>query len=85
MAMTIGGLITYAFNFAILRPIYLEELNQYGLTEKYFFLDLNADLMREDLAQMGIAIDAKHFNIQEAEKRLEEQEHIAEAKKESTK
>lgn len=27
MAMTIGGLITYAFNFAILRPIYLEELN----------------------------------------------------------
>jgi len=35
-----------------------------GLAEKYFFLDLNADMMKEDLKQMGIRIDAKHFNYE---------------------
>ena len=49
LAMGLGGFVTYVFNYFVLRPIYLEELNQFGLTEKYFFLDLNADLMREDL------------------------------------
>ena len=34
-----------------------------GLADKYFFLDLNADMMREDLKQMGIDIDAKYFDL----------------------
>ena len=55
-ALALGGLITYGFNLAILRPIYREELNSFGLAEKYFFLDLNADLMRQDLEGMGISI-----------------------------
>lgn len=45
-----------------------------GLADKYFFLDLNADLMKDDLAQMGIKIDAKHFDLEKTEKRLMEQE-----------
>jgi hypothetical protein len=80
MAMLLGGLTTYIFNLAVLRPIYLDELHQYGLGEKYFFLDLNADMMREDLAQMGIAIDAKHFDMAETERRVQEQEAKSEAK-----
>lgn len=70
MALGVGGLITYAFNMLVLRPIYLEELNQYGLSEKYFFLDLNADMMRQDLEGMGITIDAKHFDMEKTEERL---------------
>jgi hypothetical protein len=37
-----------------------------GLTKKYFELDLNADMMREDLSQLGIKINARHFNMEEA-------------------
>lgn len=66
-ALALGGLITYGFNLAILRPIYLEELNSFGLAEKYFFLDLNADMMRQDLEQMGISIEAKHFDMEKTE------------------
>jgi hypothetical protein len=80
MAMFLGGLTTYIFNLAVLRPIYLDELHQYGLGEKYFFLDLNADMMRDDLAQMGISIDAKHFDMAETERRVQEQEAKSEAK-----
>lgn len=74
LAMTVGGLVSYVFNLFVLRPIYLEELHQYGLSEKYFFLDLNADMMREDLKGMGISIDAKHFDMEQTERRLAEQE-----------
>lgn len=63
-AMALGGLITYGFNMAFFRPIYLQELEDFKLYERYFFLDLNADLMREDLEQMGISVAAKHFNME---------------------
>lgn len=33
--------------------------------DKYFELDLNADMMREDLAKMGIRIKAAHFDLAE--------------------
>jgi hypothetical protein len=32
--------------------------------------------MREDLAQMGISIDAKHFDMEKTEQRLLEQQEI---------
>ncbi len=63
VAMMLGGAITYFMNLFVLRPIYLNELQEYKLTDKYFYLDLNADMMREDLKQMGIHIDAKHFDM----------------------
>jgi hypothetical protein len=37
------------------------------LADKYFFLDLNADMMRKDLADMGISIEAKHFDMEKTE------------------
>lgn len=64
LAMALGGVLTYAMNLAVLRPLYLNELNEYKLAEKYFYLDLNADMMREDLKQMGLNIEAKHFNME---------------------
>lgn len=60
----IGGGLSYLFNMAILRPIYLNDLEQMGLTEKYFFLDLNADMMKDDLEQIGFKIEAKHFDLE---------------------
>ena len=62
-AIGIGGALAYLFNLAVLRPIYLNDIQEMGLVEKYFFLDLNADLMKEDLEQFGFKIDAKHFDM----------------------
>lgn len=72
-AIAVGGLTTYIFNLFILRPIYLHDLEQMGLAEKYFFLDLNADMMKEDLEQLGFKINAKFFNLENTEQRLTEQ------------
>ena len=44
-----------------------------GLVEKYFFLDLNADLMKDDLEKYGFKIDAKHFDLNQTEERLNNQ------------
>jgi hypothetical protein len=44
-----------------------------GLSDKYFFLDLNADMMKEDLEQIGFKIDAKHFDLERTEQRLSDQ------------
>lgn len=60
-----GGMLTYVLNYFILRPIYLSDLESMGLTKKYFGLDLNADLMRSDLENLGISITARHFNMEE--------------------
>lgn len=50
VALGIGGLCTYLFNMAVLRPIYLNDITEMGMVDKYFYLDLNAELMKEDLA-----------------------------------
>lgn len=69
-ALISGGLLTYVFNYLVLRPIYLHDIDEMGLKSKYFFLDLNADMMKEDLEQLGIKIKSKHFNKEEIENRL---------------
>lgn len=48
-AIGLGGGLTYLFNMLVLRPIYLNDLHEMGLADKYFYLDLNADMMKEDL------------------------------------
>ena len=48
-----------------------------GLADKYFDLDLNADMMRTDLKQMGINIDAKYFNLEQVEQRIADKENKA--------
>ena len=45
----------------------LNDMEEIGLKAKYFTLDLNADMMREDLEKEGIRIDAKHFDLEEAQ------------------
>ena len=47
--LSMAGVLAYGFNIAVLRPMYLNDIQQMGLDEKYFYLDLNADLMRDDL------------------------------------
>jgi len=69
LAFLLGGLVTYGFNLAILRPIYLSELERMGLTQKYLDLDLNADMMREDLEEMGITVRARHFDLEKAQQK----------------
>ena len=69
-AMALGGIATFVFNQFVLRPIFLSDLDELGLAQKYFSLDLNADMMREDLEQYGIAINAKHFDLESTEQRL---------------
>jgi hypothetical protein len=72
VALLASGIISYTFNYFILRPIYLNDLKEMGLADKYFFLDLNADMMKQDLEEMGIKIDAKHFNLNQTEYRMNE-------------
>jgi hypothetical protein len=45
-----------------------------GLTKKYFGLDLNADLMRSDLENLGISITARHFNMEEIQAKADGEE-----------
>lgn len=62
-AAGVSGILTYLFNYFILRPIYLNDVEEMGLAEKYFLLDLNADMMKKDLEELGIKIPAKHFDL----------------------
>jgi hypothetical protein len=68
-ALLVGGGCTWITNKFLFKAIYLSDLDDMGLTKKYFDLDLNADMMREDLSKLGIHIDARHFNIDEAQEK----------------
>ncbi len=63
-ALLSGAFLTFICNRLFLRKLYLEDLKELGLT-RYFELDLNADLMKNDLKEIGIEIKAKHFNFNE--------------------
>jgi hypothetical protein len=73
----LAGLLTavsaYAFNLVVLRGIYYSDLEKNDLS-KYYTLDLNAEMMKKDLEKLGIEIEAKHFNLQEIQKNVEEKE-----------
>ena len=43
-----GGLITLGINKTIMVPVYEKDLKELGL-DKYYELDLDADMMRQDL------------------------------------
>jgi len=70
-AFVFGGLLTYALNLALLKKLLLKDFKEEGLA-KYFELDLNADLMKQDLAGLGIEVQAKHFNIEATQKRIDD-------------
>ena len=52
-ACLMGGLATLAINKTIMVPVYEKDLKEIGLS-KYYELDLEADMMREDLKSMKI-------------------------------
>jgi hypothetical protein len=54
VALLLGGTLTYLFNSVVLKPIMLNDLEEMGLADKYFGLDLNAELMKLDLERLGI-------------------------------
>lgn len=72
-AMLFGGAIAYAMNKVVLKPIYLHDLDEMGLCKKYFDLDLNADMMKQDLEGLGISIEARHFDLEKAQARVDAQ------------
>ena len=51
-----------------------------GLTKKYFGLDLNADMMRSDLENLGISITARHFNMAEIQSKADAEERALSVK-----
>lgn len=56
-----GGVSTYALNLALLKPLLHKDLKEEKL-DKYYDLDLHADMMKKDLADLGIDISAAHFD-----------------------
>ena len=56
--LTMGGSVpaTYLINKIVLKPILMQELEDAELTEKYLKLDLDEEMMRTDLDQMGIRL-----------------------------
>ena len=61
VALFQGGFLTYAFDLGVMRHVYLNDLKELKM-EKYFELDLDADMMREDLKKMGIEIEGKYYS-----------------------
>jgi hypothetical protein len=64
LATAIGGLTTYLFSRVVLDPIFLGELDETGLSQRYFHLDLNVDMMKEDLKGMGVFMKGEHFSLE---------------------
>ena len=64
-ALALGGLSTYLLNVAVMRTVYLNDLTDLKLN-KYFELDLDADLMKNDLKQIGINVEAKFYDARHA-------------------
>ena len=60
LALFMGGIATYTFNIVIMRSVYKNDLEDIGMNQ-YFELDLDADMMRQDLHEMGINVEAKYY------------------------
>ena len=71
VAIAMGLTTSYALNLGIMRPLYLNDLKDLSM-DKYFELDLDADMMREDLNQMGVHIEAKYFEKPQMQEKVQE-------------
>ena len=69
--MIFGGLITFALNATLLKTLLNKDLKEESL-DKYYDLDLNASMMKKDLAEMGIRITANHFDMDATQKRIDD-------------
>ena len=73
VALLMGGAATYGLNKTLLQQLLHKDLKEEKL-DKYYELDLNADMMKKDLADLGISIQAAHFNIEETQQRINEEQ-----------
>ena len=71
LALLSSGIATYGLNQIFLKTLLYKDIKEMGL-DKYFHLDLNADMMKQDLANLGIKISAAHFDADETQKRIDE-------------
>ena len=71
VALVTSCLLTYGLNTALLKTLLHKDLKEENL-DKYYELDLNANMMKQDLAEMGINIKASNFNLDAAQKRIDE-------------
>ena len=60
-ALIFAGLLTYGFNQTLLKTLLYKDLKEDKL-DRYFTCDLNAEMMKQDLAEFGIRIQASHFD-----------------------
>ena len=70
-ALVLGGLLTTALNLTLLRTLLDNDLKEQKL-DQYYTLDLNAEMMKKDLAEMGIRITAQHFDLDATQRRIDE-------------
>ena len=61
-AVIFGGLLSYGLNQIFLKTLLSNDLKEEKL-DKYYTLDLNADMMKQDLASMGFKIKAANFDM----------------------
>ena len=45
----------------------LSDMDSMGLAERYLTLDLNADMIRKDLSEIGIEIKGQYFDLEAAQ------------------
>ena len=70
-ALVLGGLLTYGLNHFLLKKLLVQDLKEEKL-DQYYTLDLNAEMMKQDLAGMGIRVKASNFDLDETQKRIDE-------------
>ena len=55
-ALACGGVLTFAINALVMQPMYRNDIKDMGM-ERYFESDLDKNLMRKDLADIGIEVE----------------------------
>ena len=61
VAIAMSGVFSYALNRVLLKTLLTNDLKEENLL-KYHVLDLNAQMMKEDLGEMGIKIKAANYD-----------------------
>ena len=64
-ALALGGITTYIINRSVIQNVYHNDLKELKM-DKYFELDLDANMMRQDLKEFGIDVEASYFDAKHA-------------------
>ena len=61
-----GGAVTLGINRTVMRTVYEKDIIDYGM-DKYYELDLDADMMRKDLKELGIKVGEEEIEVYQAQ------------------